>query len=68
MAENMGFLISFNTTNNANQVGQQSNSESPDCQAWSLYPTSLAPSDYYLFNPSVLKTNKAESQFIDKSH
>ena len=44
-AENMGFMIRYNTTNNASQVGRQSKSDSPICQPWSLYE--LPESEYF---------------------
>ena len=73
MAENMGFMIRYNTNNSASQVGRQSKSNSPICQPWSLYE--LSESEYFscskwllLFNQSVLETHEAESQFIGNSH
>ena len=73
MAKNMEFMIRYNTTKNASQVGQQSKSDSPKCQPWCLYK--LSESEYFscskwllLFNLSVLETHEAESQFIGNSH
>ena len=36
VAEFMGFIIRYDTTNNASKASQQSNSDPPDCQPWAI--------------------------------
>ena len=49
VAEFMGFIIRYNTTNNASKVGQQSKSDPLNCQPWAIGIEYFSCSKWLLF-------------------